>query len=77
MAITYVQPEGFNPNIAFIEQPDLTDATTLYRFQVINETGDDWDEAATRKAYYAWIEAHPDKVGQASASTIASVSANA
>ena len=24
-------------------------------FQVLNEAGDDWDEAATREAYEAWM----------------------
>ena len=63
MTTNYIQPEGFNPNIGYIEQPDLTDPTTVYRFQVINEAGDDWDEAATAAAYDAWRAANPEKVG--------------
>lgn len=41
-------PETFNPNIAHITAEDGT------VFQVLNEAGDDWDEAATRAAYDAW-----------------------
>ena len=38
----------YNPNIARIVAEDGT------VFQVLNETGDDWDEAATRAEYEAW-----------------------
>lgn len=41
-------PETFNPNIAHITAADGT------VFQVLNEAGDDWDEAATSAAYEAW-----------------------
>ena len=37
----------FNPNIAHIVAEDGT------VFQVLNEAGDDWDEAATRAQYEA------------------------
>jgi hypothetical protein len=31
------------------------------RFQVLNDAGDDWDEAATRAQYEAaWLALHPD-----------------
>lgn len=46
-------PETINPNVAFITAPDGT------RFQVLNEGGDDWDEAATRAAYEAWQAEQP------------------
>lgn len=43
-------PETFNPNIAHISAgPDGP------VFQVLNETGDDWDEPATRAAYDAYL----------------------
>ncbi len=38
----------YDPNIAHIEAGDGI------VFQVLNETGDDWDEAATRAEYEAW-----------------------
>lgn len=41
-------PETFNPNIAHI-----TDGENV--FQVLNEDSTDWDEAATRAAYEAWL----------------------
>ena len=40
-----------NPNIAHIRHGDQV-------FQVLNEAGDDWDEAATRALYEAWLEAN-------------------
>lgn len=30
-------------------------------FQVLNETGDDWDEAATVAARDAWLRERPDQ----------------
>lgn len=42
--------EIYNPNIAHIISEDGL------VFQVLNDLGDDWDEEATRKAYYAWME---------------------
>lgn len=42
-------PETFNPNIAHITAEDGT------VFQVLNEAGDDWDEAATRALYDAYL----------------------
>ena len=41
----------FDPNIAHITAEDGT------VFQVLNENGDDWDEAATRAAYEAYVTA--------------------
>lgn len=41
------KPATFNPNIAHIETEDGT------VFQVLNEDGTDWDEAATRALYDA------------------------
>jgi hypothetical protein len=41
--------DTFNPNIAHITAEDGT------VFQVLNESGDDWDEAATRADYDAWL----------------------
>ena len=38
-----------DPNIAHIVASDGT------VFQVLNEAGDDWDEAATRAAYDAYL----------------------
>jgi len=43
------KPATFNPNIAHITAEDGT------VFQVLNEAGDDWDEAATRAEYEAWL----------------------
>lgn len=40
-------PDAFNPQIAHI-----VDGGNV--FQVLNEDGTDWDEAATRAAYEAW-----------------------
>lgn len=43
-------PSTYNPSIAHIEDADGN------VFQALNETGDDWDEAATlaqREAFYA------------------------
>ena len=37
-----------NENIAHIRDGDQV-------FQVLNEAGDDWDEAATRALYEAWL----------------------
>jgi hypothetical protein len=44
--MTYDQ---INPAIAFIQDGNAF-------FQVINETGDDWDEAATAQAYREYIQ---------------------
>lgn len=41
----------YDPNIAHI----TTEGGTV--FQVLNEAGDDWDEAATRAEYEAWMAA--------------------
>ena len=38
----------FNPNIAFITHADGK------KFQVLNEDGTDWDEAATKALYEAY-----------------------
>jgi len=38
----------FNPAIAHIRHGGQV-------FQVLNEDGSDWDEAATRAAYLAWL----------------------
>lgn len=46
-----MQPETFNPNIAHIRDGENV-------FQVLNETGTDWDEQATRAAYEAWKAEH-------------------
>ena len=40
-------PATFDPNIAHIRDGDDV-------FQVLNEDGTDWDEAATRVTYEAW-----------------------
>lgn len=40
---------AYNPDIAHITAQDGT------VFQVLNAAGDDWDEAATRAAYDAWV----------------------
>jgi hypothetical protein len=40
-------PDTYNPQIAHIVDGDNV-------FQVLNEDGTDWDEAATRAAYEAW-----------------------
>ena len=41
-------PEGFDPKIAHIR-----DGETV--FQVLNQNGTDWDEAATRVEYETWL----------------------
>jgi hypothetical protein len=41
-----------DPNIARIVADDGT------VFQVLNEAGDDWDEAATKAEYEAWLAAN-------------------
>ena len=41
-----------NPNIAHLEHGGVY-------FQVLNEDGTDWDEAATVAAYNAWLAAQP------------------
>jgi hypothetical protein len=43
-----MDPETFNPSMAHISQDEQV-------FQVLNEAGDDWDEAATRAQYEAWL----------------------
>lgn len=43
---------NYDPNIAHIIASDGT------VFQVPNSDGDDWDEAATRAAYDAWMAQH-------------------
>lgn len=43
-------PETFDPQIAHIRDGDAI-------FQVLNEDGTDWDEAATRAQYEEWISA--------------------
>ena len=40
-------PGTFNPQIAHIRDGDNV-------FQVLNEDGTDWDEAATQATYEAW-----------------------
>lgn len=45
-------PEGFNPNIAHITGEDGT------VYQVLNDAGDDWDEAATHAQYQASLNAN-------------------
>lgn len=45
-----MNPENFNPNIAHIAEGENV-------FQVLNEDGTDWDEAATRAVYEAWLAA--------------------
>jgi hypothetical protein len=47
-----MQPETFNPNIAHIRDGEAA-------FQVLNEDGTDWDEAATSAAYEAWKTEQP------------------
>ena len=42
----------FDPNIAHITAEDGT------TFQVLNEAGDDWDEAATQTLYDAYRAEH-------------------
>jgi len=44
---------AYNSDIAYITAQDGT------VFQVLNEAGDDWDEAATKAAYDAWMAAQP------------------
>lgn len=39
----------YDPNIAHITAQDGT------VFQVLNEAGDDWDEAATQALYEEWL----------------------
>lgn len=46
-------PETFNPSIAHITALDGT------VFQVLNEAGDDWDEAATAATYDAYLAQQP------------------
>jgi hypothetical protein len=41
-------PDTFDPTIAHIRDGDAV-------FQVLNADGPDWDEAATRDAYEAWL----------------------
>lgn len=45
-------PENFRPDIAYLTHEDGT------IFQVLNEDGTDWDEAATFAAFFAY---HPEK----------------
>lgn len=45
-------PETFNPGIAHIVDGDEA-------FQVLNEEGTDWDEAATRAEYQSWLDGLP------------------
>jgi hypothetical protein len=43
-----MNPDNFDPNIAHIvDGPNV--------FQVLNQDGTDWDEAATRAAYEAYL----------------------
>lgn len=42
-----MDPETFNPSIAHIVEAE-------HVFQVLNEDGTDWDEAATRAVYEPW-----------------------
>lgn len=42
--------ETYDPNIAHIRHGD-------HVFQVLNADGTDWDEAATREVYDAWLAA--------------------
>lgn len=42
-------PDTYNSHIAHITAADGT------IFQVLNDAGDDWDEAATRAAYEQWV----------------------
>lgn len=41
----------FNENIAHIRHGE-------HVFQVLNESGDDWDEAATAQLYQDWLDAN-------------------
>ncbi len=41
-------PDTFNPQIAHIRDGNNV-------FQVLNEDGTDWDEAATRAVYEEWL----------------------
>ena len=41
-------PQTFDPNIAHIRDGE-------HVFQVLAADGSDWDEAATRAAYEAWL----------------------
>ena len=41
--------ETFNPQVAHIKHGE-------HVFQVLLEDGTDWDEAATRAAYEAWLQ---------------------
>jgi|GEM_PF-6145800 hypothetical protein len=41
-------PDTFNPSIAHIRHGE-------HVFQVLNADGTDWDEAATRAEYQAWL----------------------
>jgi hypothetical protein len=40
--------EEINQSIAYIKDGDVY-------FQILNEAGNDWDEAATREVYDAWL----------------------
>ena len=51
--MTMPNPKTFNPNIAHITAEDGS------VFQVLNEDGTDWDEAATSAAYEAWLAEQP------------------
>ena len=44
-----MNPDDFNELIAHIRDGENV-------FQVLNEDGDDWDEAATRAAYERYLE---------------------
>lgn len=43
-----MDPEGFDPNVAHIKHGE-------HVFQVLNQDGTDWDEAATKAIYDAWL----------------------
>lgn len=43
-----MNPDKFNPNIAHIKDGDNV-------FQVLNEDGTDWNEAATQAEYQTWL----------------------
>lgn len=49
--MTAPTPLTFDPNVAHITHEDGS------IFQVLNEAGDDWDEAATQAAYDAYCAA--------------------
>lgn len=46
-----MNPDNFNPQIAHIKHGENV-------FQVLIEDGTDWDEAATRAVYEAWLIAN-------------------